>query len=610
MTADETNKRHRLAALGVRAASNVNQLPVLVRIVAEADMHEFVRRWRKSAMWSFSFESAESALRGIAICFVDDLTTVHYVSFANAPTVCDTFTAPFQSASSVAPHQEFLNFAPVIARVFAARDRSNRVACKVTHPIRDAMVALTKLAPALVDDGGLLDPVAELHSRDRRSGVALHYAADRAVPRRGLGVDASNLPPFEAAVVRAVQSAAVMHSSMLTDVTSALCVASRAGALLALVEQRGIAVDRARLDHLLRRAQALSQQCERHALAIAQVGDLVALRGVVLARGGRLSLATLERSQHPAATWWARSRRIESLIRHGEALLAHVQPDGVVHCRFDGAHHENGRINSIDPNLQCLPKALCVLVPNRGSQDDERLALRWCVVARPNCVFVSADFRQMELRLVAALSGESKLLTSANVGVDAFVRIAALCGARTTRAQAKEVFYAALYGAGASSIARTLSCETERATAVLAELRTTFPALFAWRERVVLECRAAGNAIASPVYGSKRHIGELSSSDVSERAAAERRVVNGLVQSMAAEIFVTAMVNVQSSIRQLGAHVVLPLHDELLVEVARTDAQAVVEAMRQHMQIQVSEKQPPLDIFVRIGENWDEMSTI
>jgi DNA polymerase-1 len=142
---------------------------------------------------------------------------------------------------------------------------------------------------------------------------------------------------------------------------------------------------------------------------------------------------------------------------------------------------------------------------------------------------------------------------------------------------------------------------------VLAQLRASFPALFAWRERVVSECRAAGNTIASPVYGAKRHIGELSCEDAAERAAAERRVVNGLVQCMAAEIFVTAMINVQSAVRDLGAHVVLPLHDELLVEVARAVWQAVVDAMREHMCIQVCENQPPLEIFVRIGETWDEM---
>lgn len=495
--------------------------------------------------------------------------------------------------------------------MFGSRDRSNRVACKVTHPIRDAVLAMAQLWPSGSEPMHVLfDPVAELHARDRRCGVALHYAADRAAPRRGLALDASSLAPFQCAVMRAVQAAATMRSPMLVGAANQLCVASRTGVLLAQVELRGITVDCARLDALLKRARTLSQQCEQHALALARVSDLVALRAAVLTRGERLSLGSLDRAAHPAAAWWARARRTESLIRHGEALMACALPSGTVHCRFDGAHHENGRINSVDPNLQCLPKALCVLVPNRGSQDDERLALRSCIVARPNCVLVSADFRQMELRLVAALSNESQLLTSSDGGDDAFVRIAALCGERTARSQAKEVFYAALYGAGTSSIARTLECDIDRATAVLAQLRSSFPALFAWRERVVSECRAAGNSIASPFYGAKRHIGELSCEDAAERAAAERRVVNGLVQCMAAEIFVTAMINVQSAVHHLDAHVVLPLHDELLVEVACDRVAGVLDAMREHMCIQVCESQPPLEIFVRIGETWDAMTPL
>jgi hypothetical protein len=326
-----------------------------------------------------------ATVRGIAICFIDDLTTVQYVPFdGNRSSILQLVDQQVR-APSFQPTFFFSLFFQLWRRrkVFASRDRSNRVACKVTHPIRDAVLAMAQLWPSgserwfsLIRWPSCMLAIVDAVLRCTMLPIVPHRAAVSRSTRR-------RLPPFQCAVMRAVQAAADHALAAARRCCQLqLCVASRTGVLLAQVERRGIAVDCARLDALLKRARTLSQQCERHALALARVSDLVALRAAVLTRGERLSLGSLERAAHPAAAWWARSRRIESLIRHGEALMACALPSGTVHCRFDGAHHENGRINSVDPNLQCLPKALCVLVPNRGSQDDERLALRSCVVAR------------------------------------------------------------------------------------------------------------------------------------------------------------------------------------------------------------------------------------
>jgi hypothetical protein len=546
-------------------------------------MAAFERVWRKARSFAFAFASdndKEATLLGIAVCF--DAQVVHFVSLADDE---------WRGATK---------------RVFAAQDRSGRVACKLTHTIRDS--ALTLVATLGLDVGsllglGLVDPLLELRHFERQNVGALHFVADRALPRRGLYVDAANLPPVEQALLRSAQAHAAFKHPLLVDVVAQCQLQSRVGVLLAEIEHAGVAIDGERLASVRARAAQLAQTCERRALELGCVSDLAGLRAVVLPNGERLSLQSLDASAHPAAVWWARARRLESILRHADSLAALVRAPGVVHCRFD-AQHENGRINSLEPNLQCLPKALSVIVPDAsGSTDDEQFALRGCVVARPGCALVSADFRQMELRIVAALSGEQRLLANG----DAFVAVAALCGAGVSRAVAKEVFYADLYGACAATIAAVLKCTKDRAAAVQNELRAAFPVLRAWREQVLCECRAAGNVVVSPAYGTRRHIADLSASDEFARQAGERRAINALVQGTASDIFKTVMLNVHMAIRDLGARILLPLHDELLVEVASERVPVLEALLLEHMCVRVCADSLRLEVAIRSGARWSDL---
>jgi DNA polymerase I-like protein with 3'-5' exonuclease and polymerase domains len=428
--------------------------------------------------------------------------------------------------------------------------------------------------------------------------------ADRALPRRGLCVDSADMPPVEQALLRAAQALAASQNALLASVTAQCQLQSRIGVLLSEIEHAGVAVDVARLDSVRARAAQLAHTCTQRALELACVANLDSLRAAVLPNGDRLSLSALDSCAHPAAVWWARSRRLDGLVRHADALRASVRAS-VVHCRFDLLHHENGRISSLEPNLQCLPKALIVIVPDgSGSTDDEQFALRSCIVARPGHLLASADFRQMELRIVAALSGERRLLADG----DAFVAVAALCGDGVNRDQAKEVFYANLYGAGAARIAASLSCSKERAESIRRALDDAFPTLRAWRDQVFCDCRAAGNVVVSPIYGARRHIPDLSAADEFTRLAAERRAINALVQGVASDVFKTVMLNVHLAVFPHLARIVMPLHDELLLEVAADRVAELERVLRKEMCVQICESDPTLQIAIRSGASWGSLS--
>jgi DNA polymerase-1 len=191
-----------------------------------------------------------------------------------------------------------------------------------------------------------------------------------------------------------------------------------------------------------------------------------------------------------------------------------------LHATFEQCSHENGRINTVEPNLQCLAKSRqfsCATTSVDGATTPATIAVRACVAADSDCDLLAADFRHMELRLMAVLSGDAALLEAINADNDnsdsdpfelLARQLATMSDAmpRVQRADAKAVFYALAYGGGAATVVRRLACSDAMATSIVAALRRRHARLFRWRDAFADECRRRGNVVVTPIWGRRRRV--------------------------------------------------------------------------------------------------------
>jgi len=275
--------------------------------------------------------------------------------------------------------------------------------------------------------------------------------------------------------------------------------------------------------------------------------------------------------------------------------------DGRIHTSFHQAVAATGRLSSNDPNLQNIP-----------IRTDEGRRIRHCFVARPGHRFVSADYSQVELRVLAHFCGEGPLVEAFREGQDIHRRTAAeIFGVPLEqvrpeqRRAAKAINFGIVYGMSAFRLARELDIGRAEAKAWIDGYFDRYPQVRTYMERAVQEGTSRG--YAETLTGRRRFLRGLDSSNFNERGAAERIAINTPVQGSAADLIKLAMIKVHA---RLGAELpqarlLLQVHDELLVEcpedqVAAVQA-AVVEEMEGAYPLAV-----PLVADVGAGFNWDE----
>lgn len=286
-----------------------------------------------------------------------------------------------------------------------------------------------------------------------------------------------------------------------------------------------------------------------------------------------------------------------------DKLPRRIDPrDGRVHTTFQQAVAETGRLSSDNPNLQNIPIRTERGKPIRASfvsrADDWRL--------------VSADYSQIELRVVAALSGDEGLMEAFRAGEDIHAATAArVYGIPVEevtceqRSHCKQVSFGIVYGISAFGLAQRLGMDRARAQALIASYFEMFPGVRAFTEKAVADARRRG--YATTILGRRRPLPDLSSRNATIRAAAERVAVNTPVQGTAADLVKLAMVRVANALRERGlsSKLVLQVHDELVLdcpekEVAEVSS-LVREAMEGAMPLAV-----PLKADVGVGRNWLE----
>jgi DNA polymerase-1 len=278
------------------------------------------------------------------------------------------------------------------------------------------------------------------------------------------------------------------------------------------------------------------------------------------------------------------------------------QETGRVHTCFNQAVAATGRLSSSDPNLQNIP-----IRTEIGRE------IRRAFVADRGHVLISADYSQIELRVLAHLSGDRALLDAFTDNVDIHDRTAMKVfgadsglSAHELRRRAKIINYALLYGKQAFTLAKDIGVSRQEAQEFIDAYFAGFPSVRAFIEGVLQSGRDTG--VVKTMFGRRRLVPDLNNRNGQVRSAAERAAVNMPIQGSAADILKRAMIDVHAALPSIAggrARMILTVHDELLFEAPIEAADETAAAVRELMESAVALK-VPVTVDVGIGENWKE----
>ena len=252
-----------------------------------------------------------------------------------------------------------------------------------------------------------------------------------------------------------------------------------------------------------------------------------------------------------------------------------VDLEGLIHTTFNIDKTATGRLSSSEPNLQNIPQR---------AADSARF--REVFVSRfPNGKILSADYSQIELRLLAALSGESSLIDGFNRGVDIHRETAEkMFGDPERRREAKVVNFGIIYGISSFGLAKDLHCTFHEAAAVIKNYFATFPKIKDFLDQCVASAKQ--NGYISTMFGRRRYIPELYANNNNVVAFATRAAMNMPMQGSAADIIKKAMINIEREMTERGLRslMVLQIHDELVFDCVAEEIETVGEIVKRHME--------------------------
>lgn len=389
--------------------------------------------------------------------------------------------------------------------------------------------------------------------------------------------------------------------------------------VLAKMEDAGIAIDRKFLDQLSaelnKECDALMRRIWGHAGEEFNVNSTPQLRVVLFEKlgltpvkktktGPSTDADSLQKmaDDHPIVADLLRYREVEKLRgTYADALPPLIRDDGRVHATLKQTDTTTGRISSENPNLQN--------VPVRTADGRE---FRRAFVAPEGAGLLTADYSQIELRVLAHLAEDPGLIDAFDRGVDVHTVTAAKVFdereqdvTSEQRRFAKVVNYGLAYGMEAFGLGQRLGIETGEAREILDSYFDGFPNVKDFMERTVAE--AKGRGYTTTIFGRRRQIAELSSDNFRVRQMGERMAQNAPVQGSAADIFKLAMIDVDRVLEDGGfqSRMLLTVHDELVFEVPLDEHAAVEPAIRETME-SVTELRVPLAVDVGFGPNWAE----
>ena len=285
-----------------------------------------------------------------------------------------------------------------------------------------------------------------------------------------------------------------------------------------------------------------------------------------------------------------------------EPFPGYIRSDGRVHTTFNQALTSTGRLSSSNPNLQNIPV--------RTEQGRE---IRKAFVAgEPGCVMMSADYSQIELRIMAHLCGDEHMCKAFREGADVHSATAAKIFhediSEVTPEQrriAKTANFGIMYGISAYGLSQRLRCSRSEAKQIIDDYFESFPSIRGFIDGTIAEARK--NGYVETLFGRRRYLPDLNSHNANVRALAERNAVNAPIQGTAADIIKLAMAGVYRRLEneKLKARMVLQIHDELLLEVPEDEIEKVRTILTEEME-GVMELAIPLTVECNYGKTWLE----
>ncbi|MEI8391319.1 MAG: DNA polymerase I [Actinomycetes bacterium] len=390
--------------------------------------------------------------------------------------------------------------------------------------------------------------------------------------------------------------------------------------VLARMEHLGVAVDEVQLQAIATRLTAEVGELSLALQAVvghpfntnspAQLGKILfEERGLTPPRktktGYSTDVATLEKLRDSWPEFidpLMRYREVEKLRgTYGEGLLSEIAADARIHATFNQTVTRTGRLSSDQPNLHNIPV-----------RTEEGRIFRTAFVPSAGCRLMVADYNQIELRCIAHLAQDPGLIAAFTSGQDVHSATAArVFGVEESavtheqRSKAKMVSYGLAYGMEAFGLGQRLGIRTDEAATILDAYFAAFPNVQSYMDHTVAQAKSRG--YTETLFGRRRRIPELDSSNFRIRQAGERQAMNAAIQGLAADIFKIALIRIDQALSDsaLASRLVLQVHDEVLVESPLNEVE-VVDALVLQIMEQATKLDVPLAVNSAWGSTWAE----
>jgi DNA polymerase-1 len=390
--------------------------------------------------------------------------------------------------------------------------------------------------------------------------------------------------------------------------------------VLAEMEATGIAIDKAEMKSLLSFFE--KEEAEATSLAYKSVGhefnaaspkqlQVVLFEELKLPKTKRIKTGfstdaeSLEwlysTTKHPVLASLLRIREVGKLRTTVDGLLNSTKADSRIHTTFQQTTTATGRLSSTEPNLQNIP-----------IRSDEGRRIRNCFIAQdPFVDLLTADYSQIEMRIMAHLSDDKGLLEAFRTGEDLHSTV----GAQVfdvpvskvdadMRRQIKAMSYGLAYGLSSYGLAQQLDISPTDASILMSKYFERFGGIQDYLKEVVKIAREKG--YTETILGRRRYLPDLNHENRGRREMAERMALNAPIQGSAADIIKVAMLNVEKAMKSknLSSRLLLQVHDELIFEIAKGEHEVMEELVRKQMG-SAFELKAPLDVNIGFGKSWD-----
>ncbi len=390
--------------------------------------------------------------------------------------------------------------------------------------------------------------------------------------------------------------------------------------LLSKIESTGIAVDRGKLEDLANQFSKITQEQTSLAHKAAghefNVNSPKQLQSVLfeeldlpktkkIKTGFTTDAESMEwlfvKTKHPILKHLLRIRETSKLLSTVEGLLSATETDGRIHTNFQQTVAATGRLSSTEPNLQNIP-----------IRTEEGRKIRDCFVAQsPYINLLTADYSQIEMRIMAHLSNDKGLIAAFETGEDLHSTVASQVFSvkpgevdSEMRRTIKAMSYGLAYGLSSFGLAQQLDIDPAEAAKLMSKYFERFGGIQDYLKSVVVEAKTKG--YTQTILGRRRYLSDLNNENRQRREIAERAALNAPIQGSAADIIKIAMLKVEEEIlnAKLQSRLLLQVHDELIFEVAVGEEEELTKIVKDKMS-KAYKLNVPLDVNIGIGKSWD-----